>query len=1109
MSNKNYPRIYSLSTVGIRNHYNSDYLFHPFRTDFAGDSGVGKSIIADILQLILVGERVFKSATDSSSEREARKLITERYGYVFLNIAMDTEKYIVIGMYISAISIDPFIIQENLGLDEFEPLPVSISSKDFMSGDDIIDLTHLPEKMKEKHAYAVKLPLNKYHELLEQNKILPLDLKTEGNLRNFAQIIRSFSRGKGFKNNSKWLKEFFLNDDRENIITARFDEQLSDISLELKDHKENKNTLESVRIKYDKFKRLYDLKQLRDVAQEEYLKTKILFHYTTKNKAEKDCLNIESNTISINHKIANSLFCLLLAQVEEQQKTLSYLQDHLVSITNAQQDIDAYQQKESIALQKYPNLDEQFIQVKKVESLLNVYGTYENLFKAHAKLLNEKKEKELLKNLVDDLNQQKLHNDWLESPWAKSIDEGSLFYKERNVEIDAEVKRLTVLKDFSDITNIKSFAYWTIHNQPLLSHEEESVLFSLNTMLVEKPVLFKKDTQYIPDPETFLKNLIVAEKENNPNGFWVDWGGIKRFIPYIPERFFTTKNSDEIANYFNEKYRDATNLINSLNKEKETLESMQKLAIKHGEKAVKAFTRKHEISVYPIDENLDITINQLDDLQKIHFNCEDIKKTKSDLEEANELKIHGSTVLSQTKKEIQQMFDVEFSKDSAFEKIKSTIKQLLVIENASFKTKQNRTIRVQQIFSNYLSNIETLKTADVLNLHSELKNNLWEKRYNRKEMKDLKSKIKEEDRRYSQALFDYQAHVPQPIDFKSINPDNNIFKPEDKERQFDSANNAYKQAYDNIVIEFVNEKLHHRFLGLDDYLALTREVVNEIPAKQLASNETDVLKKMLDFLKQLNDTHINIGNRKLNLLKEIFQDVRDAVSDYVAKMYDIGIYFKGSDKQISQGFKLSLTCPFSSIYPIDWVDTFLEMLNDSVKQESIHQDLFAALREKIDIPDMMATAFEKCGGFKNAKIEDLLNPKNYFDIKFDMESDDGERNVGSAGQTYAVTAMLCVARLSLVEKRENGKQQRGLRFMPIDEAEGIGSNFDLLERIAKANDYQLISMSINPLDDFRDGEQYLYILNGSKKRKERISTFAIFSNADEIIKYDKQTIDMA
>lgn len=60
-------------------------------------------------------------------------------------------------------------------------------------------------------------------------------------------------------------------------------------------------------------------------------------------------------------------------------------------------------------------------------------------------------------------------------------------------------------------------------------------------------------------------------------------------------------------------------------------------------------------------------------------------------------------------------------------------------------------------------------------------------------------------------------------------------------------------------------------MGSEDYLALTREVVNEIPAKQLTSNETDALQQMLDFLKQLNDTHIHIGNRKLNLLKEIFR----------------------------------------------------------------------------------------------------------------------------------------------------------------------------------------------------------------------------------------------
>ena len=52
-----YPRIYSLSTVGILKHYIHDYLFHPTRTDFVGANGVGKSIIADLLQMIFVYDK--------------------------------------------------------------------------------------------------------------------------------------------------------------------------------------------------------------------------------------------------------------------------------------------------------------------------------------------------------------------------------------------------------------------------------------------------------------------------------------------------------------------------------------------------------------------------------------------------------------------------------------------------------------------------------------------------------------------------------------------------------------------------------------------------------------------------------------------------------------------------------------------------------------------------------------------------------------------------------------------------------------------------------------------------------------------------------------------
>ncbi|MEI3097736.1 MAG: hypothetical protein V8T33_15775 [Parabacteroides distasonis] len=190
--------------------------------------------------------------------------------------------------------------------------------------------------------------------------------------------------------------------------------------------------------------------------------------------------------------------------------------------------------------------------MQKVEKLLDAYKTCEKLRDRHSKQLSEKAEKEHLKNLGDELMKQKLYEEWTKSPWARGAVDGSAFYKKRTEEINTEIKRLTTLKDFSDVTNTKSLAYWTIQNKPSLSHEEESVLFNLDMILIEKPASIEKNTQYIPNPETFFGNLEIGEKKAIRMVFGLI-GSIRRFVPYIPERFFTTKNSDEITGYFNEK----------------------------------------------------------------------------------------------------------------------------------------------------------------------------------------------------------------------------------------------------------------------------------------------------------------------------------------------------------------------------------------------------------------------------------------------------------------------------------------------------------------------------------------------------------------------------
>ena len=154
---------------------------------------------------------------------------------------------------------------------------------------------------------------------------------------------------------------------------------------------------------------------------------------------------------------------------------------------------------------------------------------------------------------------------------------------------------------------------------------------------------------------------------------------------------------------------------------------MQKVASKHGENAVNAFVRRDEISAYIIDENLDITATQLDELLKVHFNGEDIKQTKSELDAAKILKIKGETEQEQVKKDIQQACQIEFSKNFSFLEVQTAIRQLQEKANRLLIYKQNRATRFRQLFSTYIQIPEDLDTTSILNLRSELNDNLKKK----------------------------------------------------------------------------------------------------------------------------------------------------------------------------------------------------------------------------------------------------------------------------------------------------------------------------------------------------------------------------------------------
>jgi hypothetical protein len=212
-----------------------------------------------------------------------------------------------------------------------------------------------------------------------------------------------------------------------------------------------------------------------------------------------------------------------------------------------------------------------------------------------------------------------------------------------------------------------------------------------------------------------------------------------------------------------------------------------------------------------------------------------------------------------------------------------------------------------------------------------------------------------------------------------------------------------------------------------------------------------------------------IGSRKVEILGSIFNEVYKVYSGYLTKINEIDGYLKKKNKVITGGNRASLTAKKSLHYPESWLSSFRKQLNTQMS----FTGLFSELREEIDINEMMIKAFRQLGGSVKVEPEDLMNPKSYFDLEFDLKLDNDEVNSGSNGQTYAANALLCLARLSLIEE----KDKKGLKIMPIDEAEGLGSNYDMLHELAKKEGYQILTMAIETAGEITIDGQYIYIMN--------------------------------
>jgi hypothetical protein len=316
---------------------------------------------------------------------------------------------------------------------------------------------------------------------------------------------------------------------------------------------------------------------------------------------------------------------------------------------------------------------------------------------------------------------------------------------------------------------------------------------------------------------------------------------------------------------------------------------------------------------------------------------------------------------------------------------------------------------------------------------------------------------------------------------------------EKKHGNYSDFQKKYGFKYDLVIKEFLKQK-ENRFLGTDNFKQICSEILPPEIFSEKDLDDDEIIPRIKKLLQDINFKNKKLNIRKLQKLTSIIDRVNNEVSEQIYYSKKIRDFIDSDDKTITGGHRAKLSIFYENSYPRAWMEKFIEEIRADIKLSSdsnLFESLYGIsneLEKYTSLEEKMQEAFYRCGGSRNLKpkVWELLNPKSYYGLNFAIQSLHGKRNPGSTSQTYAAIALLCISRLSLINRDDRDKIRAGIRFMPIDEAAGLGSNFDMLYDIAKANDYQIISLSILP-NKVDIQNQYIYLLHNNLEESDKVN----------------------
>lgn len=994
----NYPRIYSLSTVGMLKHYVHDYLFHPLRTDFIGPNGVGKSVIADLLQLLFIYDTDLIQFGTDAVKNEKRSIYTLPYevsvAYCFLNVEVSQGRFLVIGIALSAQSgtrIAPFVLLKNpelhLDINELTLTKQEIPwAKDFLiNGSTIPDTKALAAQLKDRGIYLKtfrkKEDVRQYYQFLFDKEILSINLSVDSNLKAFARVIQSFSKAKSLNLSpsaaSKSLKEFLFEDEDKELLTE-YEQQQSSLEKILREYSRLHTDIKALE---EKQKHLLELREL-DSAFQSTEKELLITELSQLHHELKTIVTEENNgkTALKNLQSARALYEIKKNKLPELEKALTD------AVKTADDHVELHGRYEELT-GKIEDLNNDINDLETLNPLVPDPDWSDHVSSIDMNLRNADQIKELVCFAVPVLKRFPTFSD-IDTAWREQEAQVSMLSNELKQTKTFNERLIRLLENSAE----ESLLHWLSGQEKTLSPEQKTAVLYFAATPIKKPA----DHERFLDAAALFRDFEIAA-DDSQNGFWLKLGALSEFIPYDPLAASLSFTAED--------------LVKRKQSENETISDQIK--------QLDLFKRGQAYDAVILGKTLDPLLRDYAAIDKLKEAVACIQQLDN---KVMALKISRAAL----RVELEEIFDKvpvphDDDEPEVFKKRlkarrqqqqtrKDAITRFAVQLTSDLKTNANNITEYNQQLARLAQNALT-KGEDF-----EQKNTRYYHRY----QENLSTYKTLPLAKSVQILTEETAGVAKEYELKYRQTAD----------RFDETKNGTNTA--------VNAEVIHKTFSF--------RVIEE----NLLGGRIKTTDQIAEALNAANIERLKIADEIKSNMVKVFEGTLKQYKKYKDVIYAINTFFKG--RRISDRFFFKIDFQDDKVININLIEDIGQRIRNAAKQGEIAFDL--------PINEFIEEFFRRSARLsERIPIAKLLNPKTYFALEVKLTDENEKEIPGSTGETYSAIALLGIARLSFVQA-EKRKGLRFIILEEIGSLDN--SNFNTFPAIAKEFNYQIITMAPHP-----------------------------------------------